>query len=45
MLYTQRDFMSNPESARPLAISHGRLGNDVHELIGTGLKHMETYLI
>ena len=44
-LYLAKDFERDRESAQPLAISHDKLGNGVHEMVASGLSPKQTYII
>ena len=44
-IYKEHEYHADPENARPVAISHGRLGNNVSELIASNLSSRETYVI
>lgn len=44
-LYVKSAFENDIEWATPIAVSHDKLGNNVHELVARNLDHRETYLI
>mmetsp|Transcript_26958 Transcript_26958/g.33486 ORF Transcript_26958/g.33486 Transcript_26958/m.33486 type:complete len:142 (+) Transcript_26958:329-754(+) len=44
-LYKKADFEHDREGSVPLAVSHDRLGNNVHEMVAADLSHKEEYLI
>ena len=44
-LFLKSDLEKDPQSAKPVAVSHNKLGNDVHELAARDLKHRETYIL
>lgn len=44
-LYKKSEFDRDSQSAHPVAVSHDKLGNNVHEMVARDLDHRETYLI
>jgi len=44
-LYVKDEFLADRENAKPLATSHDKLGNNVHELVARDLDHRKTYTI
>ena len=44
-IFDKADLDHDWESAQPLAISHDRLGNNIHEVVAKDLKTDRTYMI
>lgn len=44
-LYLESDFKRDQDTAQPLAISHDKLGNNMHELVASDLSSSKTYII